>query len=57
MECSIDLGRWAMILRYQAGEPLMLHGPAAPWFAVAVGYLLFGVEGMELPALGPLGPA
>jgi hypothetical protein len=57
LELSADLPHWSFVLRYQEGQPLMLHGPAAPWFAVAVSGLVFGPQGMHLPALAPLAAA
>jgi hypothetical protein len=35
----------------------MLHGPAAPWFAVAVAHVVYGPQGMQLPAFAPLAQA
>ncbi|HEY3504319.1 MAG TPA: hypothetical protein VGN37_16230 [Actinocatenispora sp.] len=49
-----DLSRWLFILRYQVGSPIMLHGPAAPWFAVCIARLVYGERGLRLPVLAPL---
>jgi hypothetical protein len=57
VELNADLTQWSFVLRYQVGEPLMLHGPAAPWFAVAVAWLVYGPQGMQLPALAPMAAA
>jgi hypothetical protein len=46
-----DLARWMFVLRYEVGDPIMLHGPAAPWFAVAVAHIAYGRPGLQLPAL------
>ncbi|MGI5213134.1 hypothetical protein [Plantactinospora sp. CA-290183] len=54
LEMTADLTQWSFVLRYQEGHPLMLHGPAAPWYAVAVAWLVFGPQGMRLPALAPI---
>ncbi|WP_323374149.1 hypothetical protein [Plantactinospora alkalitolerans] len=53
-ELAADLSQWSFVLRYQEGNPLMLHGPAAPWYAVAIAWQIFGPEGMRLPALAPI---
>jgi hypothetical protein len=57
VELSADLPHWSFLLRYQEGHPLMLYGPAAPWFAVAVAWLVFGPQGMHIPALAPMAAA
>ncbi|MEH1017302.1 hypothetical protein V6U90_29955 [Micromonospora sp. CPCC 206060] len=57
VELTADLTQWSFILRYQEGVPLMLHGPAAPWYAVATAWLIFGPQGMHLPALAPISAA
>ncbi|MEU4565249.1 hypothetical protein [Micromonospora sp. NPDC023956] len=57
VELTADLTQWSFILRYQEGNPLMLHGPAAPWYAVAVAWLIFGPQAMQLPALAPISAA
>jgi hypothetical protein len=57
VELSADLAHWSFLLRFQEGHPLMLHGPAAPWFAVAVAWLVFGPQGMQIPALAPMAAA
>jgi hypothetical protein len=49
-----DLSQWMFVLRYQVGEPLMLHGPAAPWIAVCAAYLIYGADSLRLPILAPL---
>ena len=49
-----DLARWSFVLRYEVGEPLMLHGPGAPWLAVAVARIVYGPRGLQLPAFAPL---
>jgi hypothetical protein len=56
-EITVDLSRWAFVLRYEVGEPLMIHGPAAPWFAVAAARIIYGPRGLTLPAFGPLAHA
>ncbi|MGH3663123.1 MAG: hypothetical protein ACRDT8_04520 [Micromonosporaceae bacterium] len=57
MEFQVDLSSWLFVLRYQVGEPLMLHGPAAPWFAVIAAKLVYGPRGLQLPSLAPLAQA
>jgi hypothetical protein len=57
IEMSIDLARWAFIVRYQQGEPLLLHGPPAPWFALASATLVYGADGYRLPAFAPVAQA
>ncbi len=57
VEFACDLRLWSFVLRYEVGEPLMLHGPAAPWFAVAVARIAYGRQGLQLPAFGPLAQA
>jgi hypothetical protein len=57
VELTADLTQWSFILRYEEGNPLMLHGPAAPWYAVAVAWLIFGPQGLQLPALAPISAA
>lgn len=57
VEFACDLSQWSFVLRYQVGNPLMLHGPAAPWFAVAVAHIVYGPQGMLLPAFAPLAHA
>jgi hypothetical protein len=54
VEFQGDMARWLFVLRYQAGDPIMLHGPAAPWFAVSVARLVYGRRGLQLPALAAL---
>ena len=54
VEFQGDLAQWLFVLRYQVGSPIMLHGPAAPWFAVSVAHLVYGRRGLQLPALAPL---
>jgi hypothetical protein len=49
-----DLSQWMFVLRYQVGSPLMLHGPAAPWFAVCLAHLVYGPNGLRLPILAGL---
>ncbi|SHM43094.1 hypothetical protein [Cryptosporangium aurantiacum] len=53
-ELVVDLTRWAFVLRFEVGAALMLHGPAAPWFAVAVSWLVYGPRGLEMPGFAPL---
>ncbi|WP_018350352.1 hypothetical protein [Longispora albida] len=57
VEFACDLSRWSFVLRYEVGEPLMLHGPAAPWFAVATARIIYGAQGLQLPAFAPLAAA
>ena len=57
VELSGDVSQWQFVLRYELGEPLMLHGTAAPWFAVAVAHVVYGQRGLRLPALSPLAHA
>jgi hypothetical protein len=57
IEFVADLPRWAFILRYEQIEPVLIHGPAAPWFAVALAYLIYGREGLNLACLAPLATA
>lgn len=52
-----DLSRWLFILRYEVGDPVMLHGPAAPYFAVCIARLVYGQRGLQLPLLAPLAQA
>lgn len=54
VELQGDLSQWVFVLRYEVGDPLMLHGPAAPWFATVVAHLVYGPRGLQLPALAPL---
>jgi hypothetical protein len=54
VEFQGDMAQWLFVLRYQVGDPMMLHGPAAPWFAVSVAYLVYGPRGLQLPALAAL---
>jgi hypothetical protein len=44
-------------VRYEEGDPLMLHGPPAPWFALAVATFIYGTGGYQLPAFAPLAQA
>ncbi|MBT8227174.1 MAG: hypothetical protein HKP61_09635 [Dactylosporangium sp.] len=57
IEFIADLSRWAFVLRHEGGDPLMIHGPGAPWFAVATARILYGPRGLQLPAFGPLAAA
>jgi hypothetical protein len=57
VELSVDLVRLGFILRYQEGHPLMLHGPPAPWFALAAARFIYGPRGYTLPAFAPLAQA
>ena len=57
VELQGDVAQWLFVLRYEVGDPLMLHGPAAPWFAVSVARLVYGRGGLQLPALAPLAHA
>jgi hypothetical protein len=57
VEFQGDLAHWLFVLRYQVGHPIMLHGPAAPWFAVSVAHLVYGRRGLQLPALTALADA
>jgi hypothetical protein len=57
VEISIDVPRWAFIVRYEVGEPLLLHGPAAPWFALAGAHLVYGPRGHQLPAFNGIAQA
>lgn len=54
MEFHGDLTQWMFVLRFQVGDPLLLHGPPAPWFAVLLAHLLYGPDGLRLPLLAPL---
>jgi hypothetical protein len=54
VELAVDVARWAFIVRYEQGDPLMLHGPAALWFALATARVVYGPRGYELPAFAPL---
>lgn len=49
-----DLSQWLFILRYEVGNPIMMHGPAAPWFAVCIARIVYGQRGLQLPILAPL---
>jgi len=49
-----DVAQWLFVLRYQVGEPIMLHGPAAPWFAVSIAHVVYGRGGLQLPGLAAL---
>jgi hypothetical protein len=57
VEFQGDVAQWLFVLRYEVGDPIMLHGPAAPWFAVSVARLVYGRDGLRLPALAPLAHA
>lgn len=54
VEFQGDLAQWLFVLRYEVGDPIMLHGPAAPWFAVSTAHLVYGGQGLHLPALGAI---
>ncbi|MFE9654878.1 hypothetical protein [Micromonospora sp. NPDC006431] len=54
VEFQGDMAQWLFVLRYHVGDPIMLHGPAAPWFAVSVAHLVYGRRGLQLPALAAL---
>ncbi|MGH3739004.1 MAG: hypothetical protein ACRDT6_25915 [Micromonosporaceae bacterium] len=54
VELQGDLSQWVFVLRYEVGDPLMVHGPAAPWFATVIARLVYGQRGLQLPALAPL---
>ncbi|WP_239675223.1 hypothetical protein [Natronosporangium hydrolyticum] len=51
VEFQGDLAQWLFVLRYEVGDPVLLHGPGAPWFAVAVAHLGYGRPGLQLPGL------
>lgn len=57
VELLVDLPRWAFILRYQQGAPLMLHGPSAPWFALAAARLIYGPPAVQWPAFAAIAQA
>jgi hypothetical protein len=57
VELRGDVSQWQFVLRYEVGDPLMLHGPAAPWFAVAVAHVVYGPRGLQLPMFSPLAHA
>ncbi|MFC5002132.1 hypothetical protein ACFPIJ_30410 [Dactylosporangium cerinum] len=57
VEFQGDVAQWLFVLRYEVGDPVMLHGPAAPWFAVSIARLVYGPAGLHLPALAPLARA
>ena len=57
VEFQCDLTQWLFVLRYEVGDPIMLHGPAAPWFAVSVARIVYGPRGLQLPAFAPLAQA
>ena len=57
VELQGDVAQWLFVLRYEVGDPVMLHGPAAPWFAVSAARLVYGPGGLQLPALAPLARA
>lgn len=57
IEFAFDAPSWSLVLRYQSGSPLMLHGPAVPWFAIAVAHIVYGPHGMRLPGFAPLAQA
>ncbi|MGI5151677.1 hypothetical protein ACQEVC_35855 [Plantactinospora sp. CA-294935] len=54
VEFQGDMGQWLFVLRYEVGDPIMLHGPAAPWFAVSAAHLVYGQQGLRLPALAAI---
>jgi hypothetical protein len=54
VEFQGDMAQLLFVLRYEVGDPMMLHGPAAPWFAVSVAHLVYGPSGLRLPALAAL---
>ncbi|MGH3716906.1 MAG: hypothetical protein ACRDT4_26115 [Micromonosporaceae bacterium] len=54
VEMQGDLAQWVFVLRYEVGDPLMIHGPAAPWFATVIARQVYGPRGLQLPALAPL---
>ncbi|MFW5416444.1 hypothetical protein J0910_07460 [Nocardiopsis sp. CNT-189] len=51
------LGEWAVVQMFPDCEPVRWQGPAAPWLAVLLVYLVFGEDNLrhhpELSALGP----
>jgi hypothetical protein len=57
MELQGDVAQWVFTLRYGQGDPLMLHGPAAPWFAIGVAHLAYGRRGLGLPAFAAVAQA
>lgn len=57
VEFQGDVAQWLIVLRYQVGDPLMMHGPAVPWFAVLIARLVYGPRGLQLPVLAPIAHA
>lgn len=57
VELAADLTQYSFVLRYEVGEPMMLHGPGAPWYAVAVARIVYGERGLQLAPLAPIAQA
>ncbi|MEV4134580.1 hypothetical protein AB0J72_20715 [Dactylosporangium sp. NPDC049742] len=53
-ELQGDVTQWLFVLRYEVGDPIMLHGPAAPWLTVSIAHLVYGPGGLQLPGLAAL---
>jgi len=57
VEFTGDLSQPMIMLRYQVGHPLLLHGPAVPYVAVVLARLLYADRWRELPVMGPIAQA
>jgi len=57
VELVVDVPRWAFIVRYEEGAPLLLHGPAAPWFALAAARVIYGPQAYAWPAFASIAQA
>jgi hypothetical protein len=57
MEFHADPRQWMVITRYEVGEPLMLRGPVAPSYMVALTYIVYGRQGLASPWLEPIAQA
>ena len=57
LELFAEPSQWMVITRYEAGEPLLLRGPVALSYIVALTYIVYGRPGLASPWLGPIAQA
>jgi len=57
LELFAEPSQWMVITRYEAGEPLLLRGPVALSYIVALTYIVYGRSGLASPWLGPIAQA
>jgi hypothetical protein len=57
VELLADLPQWMVVTRYEVGDPLMLRGPLAPWYTVAMTYIAYGRQGLASPWLARIAHA